>query len=117
MAAITTGRYSGLQPAITELIAPALVGQDPRDINLLMGRINRVITGNPFTKSAVEMALWDLAGKAAGLPLYQLLGGKVRVSVPMKMVVGAFPVKDALKLADYCYPVPVLLLLQRFLKV
>ncbi len=90
----------GCVAAITELIAPALVGQDPLNVNLLMRRINRLITGNPFTKSAVEMALWDLAGKAAGLPLYQLLGGKVRESVPMKMVVGAFPVKDALKLAE-----------------
>ena len=53
-------------------------------------QINRALKLNPFTKAAVEMALWDVAGKAAGQPLYRLLGGKVRDVLPMKMVVGAF---------------------------
>ena len=52
--------------------------------------------GNYFTKAAVEMALWDLAGKAAGKPVYELLGGKVREFVPTKWSVsGVEPVKAA----------------------
>ena len=45
---------------------------------------------NPFTKAAVEMALWDITGKALGVPVYQLLGGKVREVIPTKMMIGAF---------------------------
>ena len=50
-------------------------------------RLERELKLNPFTRAAVEMALWDLAGKAAGVPIYQLLGGKVRERMPIKMVV------------------------------
>jgi muconate cycloisomerase len=63
-------------------------------------QINRALKLNPFTKAAVEMALWDVAGKAAGQPLYRLLGGKVRETLPMKMVVGAFQVPKAVALAE-----------------
>jgi galactonate dehydratase len=62
-----------------------LVGQDPRDVNMLHEKIRRA---NLFTGaqggtvlhalSGVEMALWDLLGKALGAPVYRLLGGKFR---------------------------------------
>ena len=86
--------------AINELIGPALIGQDPTQLTALRGLIDRVLKLNPFTKAAVEMALWDLAGKAANVPVCQLLGGRVRDTVPIKMVVGAFDVDFACALAD-----------------
>ncbi len=85
---------------IEELIGPALVGQDPLSITALRSRMDRELKLNPFTKAGVEMALWDLTGKAAGVPVYQLLGGKVRDSIPIKMVVGAFDPHAACKLAE-----------------
>jgi L-alanine-DL-glutamate epimerase-like enolase superfamily enzyme len=60
-----------------------LVGQDPVNVERVMKRI-RVRGGfKPFgaAVSAIEIALWDIAGKAAGLPIYRLLGGKVRDQV------------------------------------
>ena len=90
----------GCVAAIKGLIGPAITGQDPIAITALRRTIDGTIRHNPFAKAAVEMALWDIAGKAAGQPVYQLLGGKVKDELPMKMVVGAFPVNQAVALAQ-----------------
>ena len=60
-----------------------ILGQDPTDIERVMQRIRRLASFKPWGSavSAIEMALWDIAGKAAGLPVYKLLGGKVRDKV------------------------------------
>jgi muconate cycloisomerase len=89
----------GCVAAIRELIEPALKGRNPTDITANRRLLDRTIKLNPFTKAAVEMALWDIAGKAVGQPVYQLLGGKLRDTVPIKLVVGAFPVPQAVALA------------------
>jgi L-alanine-DL-glutamate epimerase-like enolase superfamily enzyme len=80
---------AGTVAAICDYIAPAIVGQDPRDITSIRRAMDFMIKLNPFTKAAVEMAMWDIAGKAVGLPVYQLLGGKVRDSVRIKLVIWA----------------------------
>ncbi|RPI23735.1 MAG: mandelate racemase/muconate lactonizing enzyme family protein [Acidobacteria bacterium] len=67
---------------------PALIGQDPLNVDALFERIRTsgIFAGAQAGQyvaalSAVEIALWDLAGKALGLPIYQLLGGKMRDQV------------------------------------
>ena len=57
-----------------------LLDQDPTNVERVMQRIRNRGAFKPWGAaiSAIEMALWDLAGKAAGLPVYKLLGGKVR---------------------------------------
>ncbi len=59
---------------------PLILGQDPTDVERVMLKIRRVGSFKPWGSavSAIEMALWDIAGKAAGLPVYKLLGGKIR---------------------------------------
>lgn len=89
----------GCASVIEGLLAPELIGRDPRNVQALRFRMDRVLKRNPFTKAGVEMALWDLAGKAAGVPVYQLLGGKVRDSVRIKMMIGAFDPPKAVELA------------------
>jgi L-alanine-DL-glutamate epimerase-like enolase superfamily enzyme len=61
----------------------ALIGQDPTNVERVMLRIRQRGAFKPYGSavSAIEMALWDLAGKAAGVPVYKLLGGKVRDKV------------------------------------
>lgn len=89
----------GCVAAIEGLIAPALIGEDPTQLSSLRRTIDGVIKLNPFTKAAVEMALWDVTGKARGVSVSELLGGRLRERLPLKMVVGAFPVPAAVELA------------------
>lgn len=60
-----------------------ILGEDPTNVERVMRRIRRVGAFKPWgaAVSSIEMALWDIAGKAAGLPVYKLLGGKVRDKV------------------------------------
>lgn len=62
------------------LLRDAILGQDPTDVERVMLRIRQRGAFKPWGSavSAIEMALWDVAGKAAGLPVHKLLGGKVR---------------------------------------
>lgn len=65
---------------IVMMLKPALIGEDPTNVERVMRKIRSRGGFKPWgaAVSAVEMALWDLAGKAAGVPVYKLLGGKVR---------------------------------------
>ncbi len=58
-----------------------LLGKDPIDVKSRVREMRRFMPQNPTTRSAFDMALHDLAGKAADLPLYALLGGPRRVIV------------------------------------
>ena len=57
-----------------------LIGEDPTNVMRIMLKIRRMGSFKPWGSavSAIEIALWDIAGKAANLPVYKLLGGKVR---------------------------------------
>jgi L-alanine-DL-glutamate epimerase-like enolase superfamily enzyme len=60
-----------------------LINEDPTDVERVMLKIRRLGSFKPWGSavSAIEMALWDIAGKAAGVPVYKLLGGKIRDKV------------------------------------
>ncbi len=96
-----TPRWSGEDQStaahlINHYFAPAMIGHDPTNIDECAKAFMPLVAGNPFTKAAVEMALWDIAGKAAGKPVYELLGGKVRDTIATKWSVsGREPEKAA----------------------
>ncbi|SDS37320.1 muconate cycloisomerase family protein [Pseudomonas oryzae] len=62
-------------------LAPVLVGQDAANINAAMLRLDKIAKGNTFAKSGIESALLDAQGKRLGLPVSELLGGRVRDSL------------------------------------
>src|SRR5437899_11909948 len=68
---------------IERYIAPWLIGRDATGLEALRLEMARRVQGNPFARAAVEMALWDLNGRALGVPVHRLLGGRVRESVPL----------------------------------
>ncbi|MCB0142523.1 MAG: mandelate racemase/muconate lactonizing enzyme family protein [Caldilineaceae bacterium] len=61
----------------------AILGEDPTDVERVLLKIRRFGAFKPWGSaiSAIEVALWDIAGKAAGVPIYKLLGGKIRDKV------------------------------------
>jgi len=73
---------AGARAAIAEL-APSLVGQDPLQTGAINRRMDHVLKGHPYAKSAIDMACWDLLGKNAGQPLAELLGGRFGETVAL----------------------------------
>lgn len=66
---------AGARAGIAEL-APRLIGEDPLDLGRLNHTMDTALRGHPYVKSALDMACWDLLGKAASLPVCTLLGGR-----------------------------------------
>jgi len=74
--------------AIENYIKPALIGKDPRNIASLNNIMDKVLFGNNFAKSAVDMALYDLVGKYLNVPVHMLIGGKFRDKIEVNSSVG-----------------------------
>lgn len=64
----------GVMAALGEYVWPAIRGEEPRDINRLMARLDLILKGNLTTKGAIDMALHDISGKALDIPTHRLLG-------------------------------------------
>jgi L-alanine-DL-glutamate epimerase-like enolase superfamily enzyme len=58
------------------VLAPSLLGEDPRELERLNRRMDALLKGHPYVKSGVDIACWDLLGQASGLPVSTLLGGR-----------------------------------------
>jgi len=67
---------AGARTGIAEL-APGLLGEDPTELGNLNRRMDQLMRGHPYVKSAIDMGCWDILGKATGLPLVSLLGGRI----------------------------------------
>src|SRR5262245_3172806 len=78
-----------------ELLRRQALGRDPFDIEAWYAES----TLGSFLASAVEMAMWDLIGKATGRPLYQLLGGVVRKQIELAACMGIRPYDEAKAIA------------------
>ncbi|HZV34054.1 MAG TPA: enolase C-terminal domain-like protein [Verrucomicrobiae bacterium] len=101
-----TPRWSGEDQVtgahlIHAYLEPLLAGENPLEIEKLTQKFRLAFAANNFTKAAVEMALWDIAGKVAGKPIYQLLGGKVRDFVPTKWSVSGVEPDKAAEIARW----------------
>jgi muconate cycloisomerase len=78
----------GLVAAVRDHLAPLLVGQDAWMRTALCRSLRGALYGNSGAHSAVEVALLDLAGRASGLPLIDLIGGAVRRKVAPMWLLG-----------------------------
>lgn len=94
--ATVTPRWSGetmwgAAAIIERVFAPVLIGVDPFDHEEIERRMDAVAVDNWFAKSAIEMACWDLAGRIAEKPVYELLGGAQRgLTIRNRFSMGAY---------------------------
>ena len=65
------------------VMAPALIGQDPCEIEAINRTMDTALFGYPAAKAAVDIACWDLLGKSTGLPVHALLGGAHQREIPL----------------------------------
>jgi L-alanine-DL-glutamate epimerase-like enolase superfamily enzyme len=82
---------AGARAALQEL-APALIGVDPRNLNAVWEALDGALAGHDYAKSAVDIACWDLLGKAANLPVSTLLGGAVAEDFPLYVAIPLGPI-------------------------
>lgn len=72
------GETQAICLAASRDMARLLIGKDPLDIEARLREISSFLPHNTTARSAFDMALYDILGKAAGLPLYRLFGGSAR---------------------------------------
>lgn len=65
----------GVRAGLREL-GPHLIGFDPRELAKLNHRMDAALKGHPYVKTGIDIACWDILGKATGLPVCTLLGGR-----------------------------------------
>jgi muconate cycloisomerase len=93
-------KYYGETPQTTvhivnDILAPALAGHDPCAVGLLHAIMDKAVKGYPYAKASVDMALYDLAGKALGVPAYRLLGGCYRKRIAVAHSIGLMEIDKA----------------------
>lgn len=90
---------AGARAGVAE-IAPHLIGCDPQALAQTARLMDTAFKGHPYVKSALDMACWDLAAKAADVPLVTLLGGRESETAALYKVVTHGPVEAMAKRAS-----------------
>ena len=95
-------KYYGETPQTTvhiinDILAPALAGKDPTQIEALHRVMDQAIKGYPYAKAAIDMAVYDVVGKAFKVPAYQLLGGRYRERVAIAHSIGLMEIGKAVE--------------------
>jgi muconate cycloisomerase len=90
-------RYYGESPEtvlhlVRDHLLPAIQNLDPLELGTIHAAMDRAAKGHPYAKSALDIACYDAAGRALGIPVYRLLGGKHRAGVKLAHSLGIMEV-------------------------
>ncbi|MCL2417692.1 MAG: mandelate racemase [Conexibacteraceae bacterium] len=88
---------AGARAALREL-APAVVGVDASNLGAIEAAMERALMGHGYAKSAIDVACWDAFGRATGVPVCQLLGGRRSDELPLYVAV---PLASAAEMTGY----------------
>lgn len=91
-------RYFGESPEtvcliIERYLRDCIIGRDPRDIAVIHVEMDKAVKGHPYAKAAIDIACFDISGKAAGVPVYRLLGGRFRDRIEVAHSLGIMPLE------------------------
>ncbi|MBM3958931.1 MAG: mandelate racemase/muconate lactonizing enzyme family protein [SAR202 cluster bacterium] len=92
---VVPGRNNSVFDAyLQSIIKPALIGEDPRQVDrhwemLALGKDDRSFKLPAGVVGVIDVALWDLLGKEAGMPVYTLMGGAARTTIPLYWSTGS----------------------------
>ena len=84
--------------AALQLLGPAVLGVDPTNLAAIRVAMDAALMGHNYAKSPIDIACWDLFGKAVGRPVVDLLGGRVNHELPMYKAV---PLADVAAMVDF----------------
>ena len=84
---------AGARAGIGELSA-SLLGEDPTALGPINQLMDRALLGHPYVKSAIDMACWDLLGKACAKPVSELMGGRFGDSVALYRAISQRPADE-----------------------
>lgn len=91
----------GVRSGLRE-IGPKLIGLDPTNLNGINRHMDAVLRGHNYVKAPIDIACWDVLGKATGLPVYALLGGAAQDKVALYRAISQqSPEEMAGKIAGY----------------
>ncbi len=98
-------RYYGETPEtvkhiVESYLLPAIREVDPAEVAVVHSRMDRVVKGHPYAKAAVDVACHDLAGKALGVPVWKLLGGRQRDGIEVTHSLGIMEVDRCIAEAE-----------------
>lgn len=91
-----------VKSVIDQVLAPHLLGQDPRRIGHLLLRMDQAIKGNAYAKAGIEMACHDAGARALGVPVSSLIGGLVVPRLPVLWVLGNGEIGPDIDEAEAC---------------
>src|SRR4051812_47357865 len=89
---------AGARAGIADL-APLLLGVDPTQPKAFAALLDGAMRGQPYVKSALDMAAWDVTARASGRPLCEVIGARFGDAVPLYDVVTVLPLEEAVALA------------------
>ena len=84
---VTGETWTGTAATLRDDLAPALIGHDARDRETAIHKLDARVEGVPTAKAALDIALHDLVGRAYGLPVWALLGGRGKPNLTISRVV------------------------------
>lgn len=95
-----TGESAAGIYANIEMLAPHLIGENPLNIEAMHAKLDEMIIGNPALKASIDIALYDILGKHANLPIYQILGGMTVERMDYAKVLSVKAIDDTRKDID-----------------